>query len=446
MLPTAAFVVIAVPVLFFAPIHGVAENGDFWRVMVPAGIRYQEPPSEIQYKYVERTYAMVPANPFETTTSAVVPALIARVTAGFLGDTFDLRLVGAIYFLVFVTGLFFFLRAIQSWIVSLGVLWLALEPNVFLHFNSFFSVAVYLALWPWLLWSLLESLKALKLGKHPQRMHSVVLTLSCLFIVTSKTQFILVPVFALLLFGLFSPKKFFSAGKLLIIPIVAGIAWTFLYPSGIRKMNDYQAVFTGIVTVADNPKDALNALGIDPDYHEWNGRSMPPQLFRGTLPKELKDELDSLSRTRLLKLYFTEAGALKNSVPKIAEALSRWPMGYLGHYEKSTGMERKEFVFPFQFSSVRDPILQKNSWIVWGILLFGLAAFVIYFRDPVVALTGFLALQILSQFGIVILADGFGAIHRHFIVNRLSFDLLFWLLLALGYAKLSGFIRRKKIF
>ena len=412
--------------LLFSPIHGVADNGDFWRVMDPVGIQSLSEPHEIRYKYVERHYGVIPWDLSKATNSAVLPAAIARLFSQVFSDgLFDLRWLGAIYLCAFLCGLFFLLRKLDSVLLSIALPWLAAEPSLFLHFNSFFTVAMVLCLWPWLLWTFIRVLE------NPKWQNGIYLALISLLIATSKPPYILVPLLLCFVLCVSHGKMFWQkpniTGLLLIAAFAFSIVSLSVVPASIQQMNNYQATFMGVGVVADNPASALDRLGVSKELHVWNRRSLPAELMSNRLPLEVKHIVEDLSRWRLLGVYFTEPGALKNAAYWIQQMMSRWPLGYLGNYERDFKKPGAELSFSYGFSHFSVAIFKIPS-LFWGTILFAgiylLALFLKRKQNLNWALLMFLLLNLITQWFVVILGDGFGAIHRHLIVSRLCFGLL----------------------
>jgi hypothetical protein len=441
MILLAFFLLIAGKTLFLSPVHGIADNRDFWRVMVPAGIVYEKRPSDTLYRYVERKFVLVSVKLQESTTSAVLPAWLARSLVLPFTRNFDLRLLGALYLLAFASGIFFLLRQLGGagfWLLGPGLLWLSLEPSLLLHFNSFFSVLPHLALWPWLLVILLRMLEQQGRGEDSLR-PALLLALLALFLATSKLQFVLLPLLLLLALLIGRRRLHFRSDFFLYGAFLAALLFTFGYsPSqrrGVEEMSRYQTVFGGIAIAARDSSRPLAALGVPPEFHSWAGRNLPEELMRNELPPDLKASLAKVSRLQILGLYLTEPGALGEAIERIQESLTRWPLGYLGNFEQSTARAGEELRFPWQFSRLRDPVLQALPWLVWLIPFAALLMVPLLLKwgaGPAAGLLAFLLLHFCTQLPVVVLGDGFYALHRHLIVGRLLWDLLLWLLLALA--------------
>ncbi|MGZ3730421.1 MAG: glycan biosynthesis hexose transferase WsfD [Bdellovibrionota bacterium] len=415
--------------LFLTPIHGIADNGDFWRVMRPVGLLYSEYPRTLKGLAVARHFFVTNPEMGGSTTSAVLPAYLARVaTLIFQLRFFDLRLLGAFYWLVFISGLALVCFSFDSWIFAVAACWIAAEPAFFLQFNSFYSAAAELAFFPWLLWGLRREVSRPGLA----------LTFISLFVATSKAQFTLLPFLLFLALRFVTPAKRRWAGAPLLGAGALALLWNFaLEPvqyKGVKRMTNYQAIFTGIGPMSNDPAHALLALGMEKQDLRWNGVSLPEALRRNQLPADLNQRVDSLSHFRLAWLYFAEPGALGRAFESLREPLIRAWAGPYGNFEVGDEPSGRQLRFSWQYSGFREPALSHLPWLLWLVpLAAGAAGFWIRRKAAwMAAVLLFLSLQFFCQLPICVLGDGFGALPRHFLHARLAWDFMFWLMIALA--------------
>lgn len=413
--------------LLVKPIHGLADNGDFWRVMAPAGIDYQEGKVPPRYRSLAREFSLSAPHLGDTTTSAVLPAYLVAKASSF-STAFDLRSLGAFYLAVYVGGLAALTFSLGGFIFALGMAWLSLEPTFFLHFNSFFSQSFSLALWPWLLWSLVKTFST------GRKKYSFVLAATAFLVATSKLQLALVPLLLLLALSIPPRKDLRFASALLLGATVFTLAFSFLPSSpqrrGLAIMNHYHAIFTGIAQVANKPADPLLALGISESYHYMAGIGMMDPPVNGRISAQLAGQLEHLNLFHLAGLYLSSPGALARSVPKFQDALARTPLQYLGNYEAN--LPGKTLDLPWQFSNFRDPIFRFIPWLPWifSFLLLAIGGRMVGKQEKFEAwhcVTLFLLLHFLSQLPIAVLGNGFYSLHRLLIPAHVALDILLWL-------------------
>lgn len=441
--------------LLITPIHGLADNKDFWRVMAPAGILYPARPTTTRFVYVQRNYWLAPPKVELATTSAVLPALFARGVSGVFSQDFDLRVLGGILTLIFLSGIFVLMRLLGSPLLVVGLAWISLEPTLYLHFNSFFSLALHLAIWPWLLWSFAATAKRMAENRVVGAA-GWMLVLSAALVATSKQQFVLVPLILLgilLLWRIESAyenrRLYSSLGAVAIFSAAFGF-WH--YPAEkleVERMSRYQAAFGGIAEVSDTPGRALHSLGIPADFHFLAGANLPETLMRGELPLQLMNSLDSYSRVRLLGLYLTEPAAIRRAGARAETALAQWPIGGLGQFEPKTLKSGQAISNALAFSRFRDSILIKHRALIWLLpllvaMMIGQAAARKRMSTGTMLLC-FLLAHFLTQLVVVIVGDGFFAIQRHFVVARLCWDLMLVFLLSETVAAARVMVRGRNV-
>jgi hypothetical protein len=425
---------------------GIADNGDYWRVMFPAGISFPLapwPPPRVES--FSRDYSFAPPEILTSSTSAAFPAFFAAKFSSITSSLFDIRILGALYLFIFISGLIALTISFGCWIFSLAFCWLAIEPSHFLYFNSFYSQSLSLALWPWLLWSLLATFR------KGEKKHSFVLAATALLIATSKLQLVLVPLLLILPLNIPPRKSTRLASALLFTGFLSSLAFSFLprsvEMSRLSTMNRYQAVFTGIAAVADNPGEALSKIGVNEEYHFLAGRSLMEAPLNGKIPSPLAFALQDITSSQLAWSYLTNSGALKNSLIKLQLDLATTPMHYLGNFTNEAKLPGKTLELPLQYSNFRDPIFRLMPILPWLTAFGFICYFVVLVRQKAAfeswhCLAIFLLLNFLTQLPVSAVGDGFISMQRHLLIARWSLDLLLWL--ALGQAISAWFRPRLK--
>jgi hypothetical protein len=113
-------------ILFLRPITGVADNGDFARIMNSTGLQYiTDSASERYFGFVNRLYKTGFIMPFGGGyVSTELPLVLLAVLASRLfhnAGLFDIRFLGAIYTLVFTAAVFLIVRCVRKRSVFSGV-------------------------------------------------------------------------------------------------------------------------------------------------------------------------------------------------------------------------------------------------------------------------------------------------------------------------------------
>ncbi len=104
----AAAAAALVTTLMLPPIVGLADNGDFFKVMQPAGLAYAQPEPERYFRWAPSTFAFASPRP-DRDGYRTTEALLARVAAAAArlanARLFDIRVLGALHAALLLLGL-----------------------------------------------------------------------------------------------------------------------------------------------------------------------------------------------------------------------------------------------------------------------------------------------------------------------------------------------------
>ena len=412
-------------ILMQQPVVGTAENGDFWRVMRPAGIVSFDDYRSVDHKYASQTYGVTAARLGEGFSSAAVIAAAARWLGGGAA-TLDIRQVGGVYLALFAAAFAAGLWGGVPALLCALLAWAALDVSYALYFNSFFAdsaallgilgIALALLAWP----------AEPSVGGRGCLL-SALLVLAALIAGFSKQLYMLTPLLAAVAL-LVWPSRAWAAHvrgaalSLVMLALGGGLAlWHFTAGSGHRfpAANNHHAVFWGLASVTDDPAQALVELGVDPRHAVLAGTS----YFR--LDAEQRqtsvDALRDLSRARLALAYLRDprrAGrALALAVPSLRLTATADP-------NFSDRTRRPAFyVGWWQFARLRGALYP----VAVVLLLAGVVGLVRAARGrdwcgPHAALA-FLLLNAAVLLIACVLGDGLPSLHRHLIGVRFSVDL-----------------------
>jgi hypothetical protein len=235
---------------------------------------------------------------------------------------------------------------------------------------------------------------------------------------------------------------------LMLVLVAVAVPWHFFRGPAPRflEVNNYHAVYGGLLRVTGQPDLALRFLGIPPEYRDLPRRD----VWTAELPLDhpVLEHLEGLSRLRLLMLYLSEPGAIVAASDRIDETLATVETHRRGSFSRAMGRGRwTQYGVPWQFSQLRGVLFGPWPDVVW--LLFGAAAVWL----ATAALRGrwrgreagllFLFLFAASQLVVVILGDGFVALEQHLLGARFALDLLLVLLLHELAATAVRHVRRR---
>lgn len=266
--------------LLTPPYIGMADNGDFFRIINPAGIYHLQRDDSVFFNYYTRQFGVHQhynqyAVPFISSQALVIQAAKGLDWLLTQDALFDLRVQAALLLpllalavsLLVYTGL----DGGDHWIVQGLVALLALamfaDSAYMAYFSSFFGESVvYLS-------TLLLCVSLLVLARRPKRpwLWLAFYMVCALFLISSKQQnapvgILLVPL-TLRLCGL-GAKKLWRGVCIGCAAVLAasGIAMYALIPDDFVTINQYHAMTRGVLLQAPNPEEALAEFGIDAQY------------------------------------------------------------------------------------------------------------------------------------------------------------------------------------
>jgi hypothetical protein len=448
------------------PVLGAADNLDFERVMRPAGIQHTQDVTSFHHQYVVTKFKLVPSNLLHKTSSAVMPAWLARHLRFLFGAEpghMDIRQVGLVYLLVLTALLLRALRLGVPPLLCALATWVIVDPGYCLYFNSFFADAAFLVgafgVYLWLIrWGGFEGRDVPWLRKG--------WTLTALFVLLllaggSKQLYIYLPaVVALPLLviawvpGNSTWRIRLTASAILIVAALLPAAH-FSIGSGPRFhwLNGYNRVFMGILMATSRTDETLHELGLRDEFlslrgtHAWSGDWR--ELERGDV-KKLKRRIRNISTTKVATLYLQDPSAVAFVSQKVKEPLAlKVPTD--GSFEASDPRKSRRYKSRWQFSNVRARIVKA----AWPAIAIGLAvalaavAYDITRRRRASGIQIAIAVLILA-FGVhlaaTVIGDGFFALSRHLIGARLYLDLLLVTASYWGASALAARFREKGLF
>jgi hypothetical protein len=269
----ATFLLFASYQLFIPPVVGLADNGDFHRIMDPFGLAHRAESYQDRYfLYFQREYSIapwmwsVPVHFSSADLLAAVTVAIATVTSK--TGVFDIRLLGAANLALFAFGLWMLLRATRRLAFSVrsvtAVLLLVMFSDVsyMAPLNSMYMQPTSVAL-------LMCSIGSIALAFDARRAswrQLVICTLFAMAFVLSKPQESIqaVPLaFCIALIARRSGMTLWRLALLIAILVLGGaVFYRFGTPVGLRRVAAYQAIYTEILAHSPTPVADLDYFGL----------------------------------------------------------------------------------------------------------------------------------------------------------------------------------------
>jgi hypothetical protein len=397
-----------------SPTVGVPDNGDFWRVLDPTGLRHSQAAAP---GHVDARYQRVPPRLGLLTSSSSLLAYAARAIDCVRGAAdFDLRVMGLCGFALLAAAIVVLALHPADRLLAAALAYLACDPNNLLPFNSFHSDPLYFVAFVWVVVLLVRSAR---LGVTPllgTGLLGAALVGGC-----SKPQHMLLPALAAaaVLLGALRwrerPRAWLLAPLLFAATLVPVGYHVLRDRPGLAMpahMNQYNMVFTGACQVSDHPERVLVELGLPAEAATYCGRS----FFAGP-PGRIVRASQDVSRLRLAWVYLRDRRAWM--------AARDLTLSYLASSRLTLAPTDRAFTRP------RDALLARWRFLAW---LLPLSTVLVLFNRPrptpysVVAM--FAVLTLGAEVVVAVLGDGLATLHRHLWGARIAIDVL--LLIACG--------------
>lgn len=466
-----AAAVILVCLLMFKPIIGVADNGDFSRIMGQTGLAYiSDAPEDRYFDYVTRQYRISGAEQayspyFSSEVHLVAFAKLLNNLFNSRAGYFDIRFLAAIYSTVLLAALYLLVKYLKQgpmpvdFILAGILIYIFTDVAYISYFNSLYGEAV--------AFSFLLLTAGLALCLIRQEKHTLtVLTaffLASMFFIGAKVQYapagLLIAVFGIRLSRLRGDKLwkvstvFFS----MLVLWLSVVSYQSV-PENIKVCNKYQTVFYGVLKDSPTPDKDLEELGLAPAFAVLAGTN----YFMEDYPIDIKEPafLEKIQKevnpAKIALFYGRHPDRFIQKLNAAAKSGLTILQGF-GNYEKPSGSgERKTAEGLGWWSNLRARAIPGS--LLFITLIFTLFFTVLLYRHSKVSsaqsklfleLLMLMGLIGLSQAVIPIVGDGEADISKHMFIFNVCFDMVLAALL-LGAVKrmsvLYGRLRGNPVF
>lgn len=438
-------VIICIYVIFVPPARGVADQGDFERVMIPAGLDFLDRASHNFYEFVEPVYKLsfmykgnAYAYPFYLlgiipATSYIYPITIAKILCIGLGH-FDTRVLAGVMSILYAAvcaGIVRRLRVKSNIARSLlyGLFLLIFFNGINLTiFNSLYGqsmMLVAMAMFILACMILVENWGAIKIG------HLFFLCAACVFLLGAKLQcFVFLPVLCILWLYLIrhvSYKK--TAVFFLCFTVWYGAGNYLLNGHGLNEDTQYNSVFYGILADSKDPEADLAALGLDTDLAADAGKHAylaPEQYVYPPRTPVLQEKFyDKMSNAKLVKFYLTHPDRLLRAMEVTANHAFQNKIT-LGTFEKEAGKPEGACEYRFALWETVRSSLPRTLWFivpVYGLFFIGGVYEAIRHKNKYAYLFLMILIMGFTQFPMPYLGNGRADITKQLFIFNLVFDI-----------------------
>ncbi len=433
-------------VLMLRPVVGVADNGDFPRIMGSTGLKYIPVSYEERYfGFVNREYSLGLPIPFgggyfSTEIFIVALAVFLSQSVASTG-IFDIRYLSFMYSVVFAAAIFLGVGAVRrkwrgaGWLSALLFVFIFTDIGYIAYFNSLYGEAVTLVF----LLLMAGTGLFLVLDEKPRLWTLILFFAGAAFFSGAKVQNSPAGLLAILLGLRFLKLRKDVLWRRTIIGLSAAVIGVsllsyFTISPDIKICNKYQTVFYGILKDSPDPAGDLRELGLDPKYAVLAGTN----YFMAEYPIDIrtpafKKELDTgVNHIKIAAFYLKHPDRLVKKLETAAYNGFKLKQGF-GNYEKYPGITYKKTADILSIWSDFKLKLLPHTLPFVGVF-FGLFILVLIYRyrknkDPqarlLAEILAFISLTGIMQFVMPIIGDGEADLSKHLFLFNVSFDLMF---------------------
>ncbi|MDH6430790.1 hypothetical protein BSK62_16050 [Paenibacillus odorifer] len=454
---------IIIYLLFVGPFIGVADNGDFLRMMNTIGLNYYDTGASYADQFFNFSHSSFAyENLFRGfyPSSQIFIVLVPRLIGGLIhGSFFDVRLLGAVYGLLLLAATWLLVKynARGSYVTGLllgaAILFVFYDIGYVAYFNSLFGEPVSMV------FMLLTFALGLRLTSQekPTTKGLTLFFIAILFLVTSKIQnapigiaFALIFLRFMMLDGEGKWRKL--ALRFSIAIFLVSIVLYVAAPKDLKHINLYQTVFFGILNESPDVKGDLQDLGLPERLEVLAGTNyfQTDTVIKQDDPSLVPDFYDRVSHKDVLFFYLKHPDRLIDNMKYAASNSMAIRPYYLGNYEKSENKPAGALSYTYsawsQFKNKHIP--HTLGFLSIFYLVYFAGALFQYFRSR--DIRGKVAGELLMLLGLIgifsflvpILGDGRADIGKHLFLFNVCFDMMVVVMFGWIVHKLTGIARR----
>ena len=430
--------------LFAPPRVGLADNGDFLKVMDPAGLGYTTDVYEERYwQWTLPNFAIVEPGPFpgEYRTSETLLAKAAVAGSRLLSSSrlFDIRAMGIVHSVLFLAFLGLLGVAVAD--LGLGARLLALGLSVFCFtdvgyvapFNSFYSQTASLL---FLLLTLATAAIAIRRGKLDGWLLLAYFGFAALFVCSKPQESIQGPLLALLGLRLSGVRGRGAWRRLAGVAAASLCAISFWYYAviprrTISEVGLYHTVFMELLPASREPGRDLSDLGLDPGLARFSGVTAYEKNTPLADPAFRAAFFARIGYGGVLRFYLARPGRFMQRLRLAGQRAFQLRPGNLANFDRQSGFPPGTLSRRFDAWSAVRARLGGAGGLLWVVLLLafnGVAAFRLLPRTErgrlVRDVLAIVSLMAAVEFLVCSLADYLGDVSRHLYVFQAMCDLL----------------------
>lgn len=382
---------ITIIALFTPPYIGMADNGDYFRILYGNGLYFNAPDYDSQYfQYFIKHFGIFQYFNENSTDVVSSQSLFIHFSVWinelFYDDkVFDIRFQAAIYTVLYTIAIYLFVESVTwkmplkyGYPIAILAIFIFGDTGYTAYFNSFYGESVVFIMMVFMFASGL----LLYRNRYNDYVLLAIFTLSSILLTTSKQQNAPVGViiaFTGIILIFIRKKKSFRVLMCasLVILLLAGIATYALIPKEFVNINKYHAMTRGILMESNDPEIALKNFGINKQYAILDKSIYYALNTTVDVDSEILEEnfYSKYGFVSILKYYMAnpdQAGKLFDLSAKSAFII-RPPA--MGNYEKSVGNAPGEQTTFFSGYSLLKKSITPRTFgfiVIWIVVIIGL--------------------------------------------------------------------------
>lgn len=440
----AVAAVILIYLLMVKPVIGMADNGDYARIMGTVGFGYLDQAMEFQDKYFGyfiRQFGFTDVGLGGYVSSELVLVMYAKLISWVvLGGVFDMRALGSVYSVLFLIAAWLIIKYNKRDSAAANVIFAILFVVIFAdvgysaYYNSLFGEPVSFVF----LLLTLGFAAALTQQEAPLKRTLAGFFVAALFLIAAKVQNAPIGILLSLLCLRFTAlRNDFRWNRLVVwfsaILFLSSVAIYFSVPKEIKVINQYQTVFYGILKDSPDPAGDLRELGLPEELAVNAGTNYFDQAPIDQKDPILKETFyPNISHAKVALFYLKHPDRFVKKL-QVAGSKSMFIRPYyLGNYEKTADKPYGAVSNAFSaWSGFKVKVLPNTLWFIalvyiayYAVLLFQYLQ--AYRPWDKIYLEIFMGIGLLGliQFVTPLIGDGEADLEKHLFGFNVCFDLM----------------------
>ncbi|WP_201305304.1 glycan biosynthesis hexose transferase WsfD [Paenibacillus puerhi] len=389
----AGVLLITIVALFTPPFLGMADNGDYFRILYGNGLYFKPPDYNDQYLgYFVREYGIFQffnenGAPLFSSQSLFIHLALLLNKLFYSSAVFDIRFQAAVYTVLYTMAVYLLVEAV-TWklprklgypIAGLAVFIFA-DTGYTAFFNSFYSESVVMIM----AMLVVASGMLLYRKRYNDYVLLAVLAVSAVLLTTSKQQNapvgLIIAMAGVILVFVRRERAYRMLVSCALIGLFAvGVGTYALIPKEFVNINKYHAMTRGVLMNSHDPEATLKSFGIDRQFAILNGSIYYLPYTAVDVDSELleKEFYSRYGFGSILAYYLTHPDQAGKMLDLAARSGFTIRPPAMGNYEQAAGKPfGAQTVFFSGYSLLKDALAPKTFGfvVIWTLVVLGLYA------------------------------------------------------------------------